>query len=159
MLPLSQRTLVFCPHPGCLQQYGILLNRLEVFHLSLCLNLGEVTAALRSGQHYHLFIYDKFSLSEDDFATLLRLSRNDAIQQFVLVGSFSELERLELLEWAWHNRVPLLQILERPFSLAQLRMAITSLVDYGNSHVGGFRDGQPAFAMAKELSGMPGWPA
>ncbi|MCL6691912.1 hypothetical protein M8R19_24800 [Pseudomonas sp. R3.Fl] len=163
MLPLSRRTLVFCPHPGCLQQYGILLNRLEVFHLSLCVSLAEVDQALSGGQHYNLFIYDKFSLCEDDLATLLHLSRNPQIQQFLLVGSFSDTQRRELLDWAWNQHVPLLQVLERPFSLGQLRAVVASLVDYSEADQGSFPGAHPLVPSEapslKPVRGMPEWPA
>ncbi|SDK02679.1 hypothetical protein SAMN05216189_102721 [Pseudomonas delhiensis] len=162
MLPLSRRTLVFCPHPGCLQQYGILLNRLEVYHLSLCVNLAEVDQALAGGQRYNLFIYDKFSLCEDDLATLLHLSRNPGIQQFLLVGSFSEAQRRELLDWAWRQHVPLLQVLERPFSLGQLRSVVASIVDYSEAEQGSFPGAHPLLPSEalppRSATGMPQWP-
>lgn len=126
----SPRVLVFCPHPGCLQQFAIMLNRLDVFHLSLCASLKEVHAALDSGQRYNLFIFDGFDLPGGDLSALRRLGSRETIEQFLLVGSFSEAQKLEMLRWAWVQRVPLLPMLERPFGPAQLQQALASLVDY-----------------------------
>jgi len=128
MLPASRRVLVFCPHHGCLQQFAIWLNRLEVYHLSLCASPEEVEAALANGQRYNLFIFDDFS--SDDLEYLRRLAKEAAFEQFLLVGGFNEQERLDLLRWAWSRRVPLLRVQERPFGLAHLRQALAALVDY-----------------------------
>lgn len=127
---ISPRVLVFCPHLGCLQQYAILLNRLEVYHLSLCSSLEEVDIALASGQRFNLFIFDNFAPASADLATLRRLGAEDVIEQFLLVGNLSEAQKLTMLRWAWVQRVPLLPVLERPFGLLQLRQALASLVDY-----------------------------
>lgn len=128
MLPASRRVLVFCPHHGCLQQFAIWLNRLEVYHLSLCTSIEEVEATLANGQRYSLFIYDDFS--REDLDHLQRLAHEASIEQFLLIGGFNEQERLDLLRWAWSRRVPLLPVLARPFGLAHLRQALAALVDY-----------------------------
>jgi len=112
-----------------------------------------VSLALESGQHYNLFIYDKFSLSEDDLATLAHLARSPAIEQFLLVGSFTEVQRREMMEWAWQQHVPLLQMLERPFSLGQMRSVIASLVDYADAEQGCFPFAFPL--LTDEVSAPP----
>lgn len=131
MHPSSRRVLVFCPHHGCLQQFAIWLNSLEVYHLSLCASLDQVEAALANGRRYHLVIFDGFST--DDLQFLRRLANEAAIEQFLLVGDFNEQERVDLLRWAWSHRVPILRVLERPFGLAHLRQALSALVDYSGA--------------------------
>lgn len=130
MATISRRAMVLCSHPGRLLNYSVLLNRLEFYHLSLCLNLDEVRKALSSRQRYSLFIHDDFVAGASELLSLKTLSQSNAFRQFLLVGSFSAEEKTGLFQWAWRNRVPLLQVLDKPVSLAQLREITSSMVLY-----------------------------
>ncbi|MCY1394810.1 hypothetical protein D9M71_97370 [compost metagenome] len=121
MSPNRPRVLVLCSHPGRLLNYSVLLNRLNFFHLSLCQNLEEVRKVLLKKNPYALFIYDDFIPGVVELATLRRLSENHSIGQFLLTGSFNEQDKARLFQWACGSRVPLLQVLDKPFTLNQLR--------------------------------------
>ncbi|QRY82423.1 hypothetical protein JVX91_14225 [Pseudomonas sp. PDNC002] len=122
--------MVLCSHPGRLLNYSVLLNRLEFYHLSLCLNLDEVRKALSSRQRYSLFIHDDFVPGPSELLSLKSLSQSNAFRQFLLVGNYSAEEKRGLFQWAWANRVPLLDVLDKPISLAQLREVTSSMVLY-----------------------------
>ena len=124
------RAMVLCSHPGRLLSYSVLLNRLEFYHLSLCLNLDEVRKALSSRQRYSLLIHDGFKPGASELMSLKSLSQSNAFRQFLLVGSYSAEEKRGLFQWAWTHHVPLLDVLDTPVSLAQLREAIGSMVHY-----------------------------
>ncbi|MCY1418988.1 hypothetical protein D3C76_393360 [compost metagenome] len=124
MTPNPRRVLVLCSQPGRLLNYSVLLNRLNYFHLSLCQNLDEVRKVLAKKNPYSLFIYDDFIPGVGEMAPLRRLSENHQIGQFLLVGSFNEHDKTRLFRWACSSSVPLLQVLDKPFNLAQLREAI-----------------------------------
>ncbi|MCP8464897.1 hypothetical protein NK553_13160 [Pseudomonas sp. ZM23] len=126
----SPRAMVLCSHPGRLLNYSVLLNRLEFYHLSLCLNLDEVRKALAAKQRYSLFIHDDFVPGASALMSLKALSQSNAFRQFVLVGNFSAEEKSGLFQWAWTHRVPLLEVLDKPISLAQLREVTGSMVLY-----------------------------
>ncbi|WP_242439400.1 hypothetical protein [Pseudomonas nitroreducens] len=130
MATISRRAMVLCSHPGRLLNYSVLLNRLEFYHLSLCLNLDEVRKALATRQRYGLFIHDDFRPGPSELLSLKALSRSNTFRQFLLVGNYSAEERRGLMQWAWANRVPLLDVLDKPISLAQLREATSSMVLY-----------------------------
>ena len=130
MAAISRRAMVLCSHPGRLLDYSALLNRLEFYHLSLCQDLDEVRKALSSQQRYSLFILDDFAPGPGELMSLKTLSQSNAFRQFVLAGNYSDREKTGLYQWAWRNRVPLLQVLDRPLSLAQLREVANSLVAY-----------------------------
>lgn len=130
MATISRRAMVLCSHPGRLLNYSVLLNRLEFYHLSLCLNLDEVRKALATRQRYGLFIHDDFRPGPSELHSLKVLSRSNTFRQFLLVGNYSVEERRGLMQWAWANRVPLLDVLDKPISLAQLREATSSMVLY-----------------------------
>lgn len=132
MATISRRAMVLCSHPGRLLNYSVLLNRLEFYHLSLCLNLDEVRKALSSRQSYALFIHDDFKPGASELLSLKSLSQSNAFRQFLLVGSYSAEEKRGLFQWAWANRVPLLDVLDKPLSLAQLREVTSSMVLYHN---------------------------
>ncbi|MDN6857430.1 hypothetical protein QO207_12615 [Pseudomonas sp. CAN2814] len=125
-----RRAMVLCSHPGRLLNYSVLLNRLEFYHLSLCLNLDEVRKALSGRQRYSLFIHDDFVPGPNELLSLKSLSQNSAFRQFLLVGNYSAEEKRGLFQWAWANRVPLLDVLDKPLSLAQLREVTSSMVHY-----------------------------
>ncbi|MBD9512443.1 hypothetical protein IB255_01115 [Pseudomonas sp. PDM22] len=122
--------MVLCSHPGRLLNYSVLLNRLEFYHLSLCLNLDEVRKALSGRQRYSLFIHDDFRPGPNELMSLKALSQSNTFRQFLLVGNYSAEERRGLMQWAWANRVPLLDVLDKPISLAQLREVTSSMVLY-----------------------------
>ncbi|MCG8905862.1 hypothetical protein [Pseudomonas sp. DP-17] len=130
MATISRRAMVLCSHPDRLLNYSVLLNRLEFYHLSLCLNLDEVRKALATRQRYGLFIHDDFRPGPSELHSLKALSRSNTFRQFLLVGNYSAEERRGLMQWAWANRVPLLDVLDKPISLAQLREATSSMVLY-----------------------------
>jgi hypothetical protein len=130
MATTSRRVMVLCSHPGRLLSYSVLLNRLEFYHLSLCLNLDEVRKALATRQRYSLFIHDDFRPGPNELLSLKALSRSNTFRQFLLVGNYSTEEKRGLLQWAWANRVPLLDVLDKPLSLAQLREVTNSMVLY-----------------------------
>lgn len=130
MTAISRRAMVLCSHPGRLLDYGVLFNRLEFYHLSLCQGLDEVRKALSRRQHYSLFIHDDFVPGASELMSLKTLSQSNAFHQFVLAGNYSAEEKTALYQWAWRNRVPLLQVLDKPLSLVQLREVTSSLVFY-----------------------------
>ncbi|WP_296285721.1 hypothetical protein [Pseudomonas sp.] len=130
MATISHRAMVLCSHPGRLLNYSVLLNRLEFYHLSLCLNLDEVRKALASRQRYSLFIHDDFRPGAGELLSLKALSQSNTFRQFLLVGHYSAEEKSGLMQWAWANRVPLLDVLDKPVSLAQLREVTSSMVLY-----------------------------
>ncbi|MDF3866005.1 hypothetical protein P3W53_16105 [Pseudomonas denitrificans (nom. rej.)] len=146
MATISRRAMVLCSHPGRLLNYSVLLNRLEFYHLSLCLNLDEVRKALGTRQRYSLFIHDDFRPGPNELMSLKALSRSNTFRQFLLVGSYSAEERRGLMQWAWANRVPLLDVLEKPISLAQLREVTGSMVLYHSE------DEQPIRKSVREFS-------
>lgn len=145
MAAISRRAMVLCSHPGRLLDYSALLNRLEFYHLSLCQDLDAVRKALSSQQRYSLFIYDDFVPGANELMSLQILARGNAFRQFVLAGSYSAEEKAGLYQWAWRNRVPLLQVLDKPLSLAQLREVTSSLVLYHSE------DEQPIRASVGEI--------
>ncbi|MBB4866223.1 hypothetical protein HNP46_005128 [Pseudomonas nitritireducens] len=130
MATISRRAMVLCSHPGRLLNYSVLLNRLEFYHLSLCLNLDEVRKALSARHRYSLFIHDDFAPGPSELLSLKSLSQSNAFRQFLLVGNYSAEEKRGLMQWAWANRVPLLDVLDKPISLAQLREVTSSMVLY-----------------------------
>jgi len=149
MAAISRRAMVLCSHPGRLLDYSALLNRLEFYHLSLCQDMDEVRKALSSQQRYSLFIHDDFVPGASELMSLKTLGQSNAFRQFVLAGHYSSEEKAGLYQWAWRNRVPLLQVLDKPVSLAQLREITGSLVLYQSedaqpirSSVGEIRDYQ-----------------
>lgn len=149
MATISRRAMVLCSHPSRLLNYSVLLNRLEFYHLSLCLNLDEVRKALSTRQRYSLFIHDDFEPGPNELLRLKVLSQSNAFRQFVLVGNLSAEEKRGVFQWAWKNRVPLLQVADKPLSLAQLREITSSIVLYHSedelpirSAVGEIRDYQ-----------------
>ncbi|MDH1010563.1 hypothetical protein N5J43_11920 [Pseudomonas nicosulfuronedens] len=151
MATISRRAMVLCSHPGRLLNYSVLLNRLEFYHLSLCLNLDEVRKALSGRQRYSLFIHDDFRPGPNELMSLKALSQSNTFRQFLLVGNYSAEEKRGLMQWAWANRVPLLDVLDKPLSLAQLREVTGSMVLYHSEDqqpirksVGEFRDFAPA---------------
>lgn len=151
MATISRRAMVLCSHPGRLLNYSALLNRLEFYHLSLCLNLDEVRKALSGRQRYSLFIHDDFRPGPNELMSLKALSQSNTFRQFLLVGNYSAEEKRGLMQWAWANRVPLLDVLDKPLSLAQLREVTGSMVLYHSEDqqpirksVGEFRDFAPA---------------
>lgn len=151
MATISRRAMVLCSHPGRLLNYSVLLNRLELYHLSLCLNLDEVRKALSGRQRYSLFIHDDFRPGPNELMSLKALSQSNTFRQFLLVGNYSAEEKRGLMQWAWANRVPLLDVLDKPLSLAQLREVTGSMVLYHSEDqqpirksVGEFRDFAPA---------------
>lgn len=145
MAAISRRAMVLCAHPGRLMDYGALLNCLEFYHLSLCQDLDEVRKVLASQQRYSLFIHDDFVPGPDELVSLKTLGQSNAFRQFVLVGSYSAEEKTGLFQWAWRHRVPLLRVLDKPVSLAQLREITDSLVLYHGE------DEQPIRASVSEL--------
>lgn len=54
------------------------------------------------------------------------LNQSNAFRQFVLAGNYNIEEKAGLYQWAWKNRV-LVQILDKPLSLARLRKVTSSL--------------------------------
>ncbi|KJK00654.1 hypothetical protein UB43_14325 [Pseudomonas sp. 21] len=138
--------MVLCSHPGRLLNYSVLLNRLEFYHLSLCLNLDEVRKALSGRQRYSLFIHDDFRPGQSELLSLKALSQSNTFRQFLLVGNYSAEERRGLMQWAWANRVPLLDVLDKPISLAQLREVTSSMVLYHSE------DEQPIRKAVREFS-------
>ncbi|MFJ3049365.1 MULTISPECIES: hypothetical protein [Pseudomonas nitroreducens/multiresinivorans group] len=130
MATISRRAMVLCSHPGRLLNYSVLLNRLEFYHLSLCLNLDEVRKALANRQRYSLFIHDDFRPGPSELLSLKALSQSNTFRQFLLVGHYSAEEKRGLMQWAWANRVPLLDVLDKPLSLAQLREVTSGMVLY-----------------------------
>ena len=130
MATISRRAMVLCSHPGRLLNYSVLLNRLEFYHLSLCLNLDEVRKALATRQRYSLFIHDDFRPGPGELLSLKALSQSNTFRQFLLVGHYSAEEKRGLMQWAWANRVPLLDVLDKPLSLAQLREVTSGMVLY-----------------------------
>lgn len=151
MATISRRAMVLCSHPGRLLNYSVLLNRLEFYHLSLCLNLDEVRKALATRQRYSLFIHDDFRPGQSELLSLKALSQSNTFRQFLLVGSYSAEEKRGLMQWAWSNRVPLLDVVDKPLSLAQLREVTSSMVLYHSEDeqtirksVGEFNDFAPA---------------
>ncbi|MFR0688369.1 hypothetical protein ACLUTX_03170 [Enterobacterales bacterium AE_CKDN230030158-1A_HGKHYDSX7] len=130
MATISRRAMVLCSHPGRLLNYSVLLNRLEFYHLSLCLNLDEVRKALSGRQRYSLFIHDDFRPGTSELLSLKALSQSNSFRQFLLVGHYSAEEKRGLFQWAWANRVPLLDVLDKPLSLAQLREVTSGMVLY-----------------------------
>lgn len=145
MATISHRAMVLCSHPGRLLNYSVLLNRLEFYHLSLCLNLDEVRKALATRQRYSLFIHDDFRPGPNELLSLKALSRSNTFRQFLLVGHYSAEEKRGLMQWAWANRVPLLDVLDKPVSLAQLREVTSSMVLYHSE------DEQPIRKSVREL--------
>ncbi|WP_256676151.1 hypothetical protein [Pseudomonas sp. SCB32] len=145
MTAISRRAMVLCSHPGRLLDYSVLLNRLEFYHLSLCQDLDEVRKALSSQQRYSLLIHDDFAPGASELMSLKILSQSNAFRQFVLAGNYSVEEKTGLYQWAWKNRVPLLQVLDKPLSLAQLREVTSSLVLYHSE------DAQPIRSSVTEL--------
>jgi len=146
MATISRRAMVLCSHPGRLLNYSVLLNRLEFYHLSLCLNLDEVRKALSGRQRYSLFIHDDFRPGPNELMSLKALSQSNTFRQFLLVGNYSAEERRGLMQWAWANRVPLLDVLDKPISLAQLREVTGSMVLYHSE------DEQPIRKSVREFS-------
>ncbi|MFK8399353.1 hypothetical protein M2D07_012680 [Pseudomonas sp. BGr12] len=146
MATISRRAMVLCSHPGRLLNYSVLLNRLEFYHLSLCLNLDEVRKALSGRQRYSLFIHDDFRPGPNELMSLKALSQSNTFRQFLLVGNYSAEERRGLMQWAWANRVPLLDVLDKPISLAQLREVTSSMVLYHSE------DEQPIRKSVREFS-------
>ncbi|WP_256676114.1 hypothetical protein [Pseudomonas sp. SCB32] len=130
MAAISRRAMVLCSHPGRLLDYSVLFNRLEFYHLSLCQDMDEVRKALSSQQRYSLLVLDDFVPGAGELMSLKTLSQSNAFRQFVLAGNYSAEEKTGLYQWAWRNRVPLLQVLDKPLSLAQLREVTSSMVLY-----------------------------
>ncbi|WP_371234359.1 hypothetical protein ACAW63_13765 [Pseudomonas sp. QE6] len=145
MAAISRRAMVLCSHPGRLLDYSVQLNRLEFYHLSLCQDLDEVRKALSSQQRYGLFIHDDFVPGPSELMNLKTLSQGNAFHHFVLVGSYSPEQKSGLYQWAWRNRVPLLQVLDKPLSLAQLREVTSSVVLYHSE------DEQPIHSSVSEI--------
>ncbi len=145
MAAISRRAMVLCAHPGRLLDYSVLLNRLEFYHLSLCQDLDEVRKALSSQLRYSLFILDDFVPGPSELMSLRTLSQSNAFRQFALAGNYSAEQKTGLYQWAWRNRVPLLQVLDKPLSLAQLREVTSSMVLYHSE------DEQPIRASVGEI--------
>ncbi|MOA43383.1 hypothetical protein D3C78_1655300 [compost metagenome] len=58
------------------------------------------------------------------------MNRGNSFGQLVLIGNTTELEKEQLYQWAWDNRIPLLRVLNHPVIFANFRELIDSLVFY-----------------------------
>lgn len=130
MTTTSQRVMVLCSHSGRLINYSALLNHLEFYQVSLCQSLEQVREVLTSRQVYSLFIYDDFEPEFGGLMMLKLLSQRNIFSQLVLVGCFSDEQKMVLFQWAWRNHVPLLGVLDKPIKLAQLRDITNSMILY-----------------------------
>lgn len=130
MALISRNVMVLCPHPGHLLNYSVLFNRLGIFKVHLCADLDDVQNALLKHPHYDLFVYDGPNPDIHILGALREMSDADNFSQLVLAGGFTKADRHRLLDWAWGNRVPLLQLLDKPFTVVELREAVDSLVTY-----------------------------
>ncbi|MNO59775.1 hypothetical protein D3C76_503710 [compost metagenome] len=130
MAPIPRNVMVLCPHLGRLLNYSVLFNRLGIFKVHLCADLEDVQHALARHRHYDLFLYDGPNPDVHILGAFHAMSAANSFCQLVLAGSFTKTDRHRLFDWAWDNRVPLLQLLEKPFTLLGLREVVDGLVSY-----------------------------
>ncbi|MCY1432737.1 hypothetical protein D9M71_487440 [compost metagenome] len=130
MPSLSCKVMVLCSNPGRLIEYSVLLNRLQLFKLNLCTDFNEVQKALVKQNHYELFIHADFTPEAGTLSRLQSMNRENSFGQLVLIGETTDLEKEQLYQWAWDNRIPLLRVLNHPVTFAKFRELIDSLVFY-----------------------------
>lgn len=128
MFGYSARALVLCNNSGRQLVLSAMLNRLGIFRMALCANVEELQKACAGRPPFDLFLVDDFIPGIDELLHLENMSKAGDFNQLVLVGSQTASERNQLFKWAWKKHVGLLDIIERPVSMARLREALDRLV-------------------------------
>lgn len=128
MFGTSVRALVLCGNSGRQITFSAMLNRLGIFRMALCSNVEELQEACARHPSFDLFIIEDFTPGIEELRRLENMSRAGDFSQVILMGNHTSNERAQLFKWAWAHHVALLDVIEKPISVARLCEALDRLV-------------------------------
>jgi len=115
-----EKIIVVCRHSGVLLNYGIMLNTLGYFNLSLCSNMEEAIRVMECKGEIDFFLLDDFKLGSNDAMDVKNVSCYGRVKRFLLVGDFRFDDHCLVFKWAKSNCVSLLGMIRHPIFPAEL---------------------------------------
>lgn len=123
----QKNIIVLCRHAGVLLNYGVLLNRLGCFNVSLCSSMKEVLSALKYKGGADYFLLDDFKVGSVDEYHIKSLGCGRLIKRFLLVGDFLYDDRCRVFEWARTHHISLLGMMKQPVCSIELKLYLDTI--------------------------------
>lgn len=113
--------VVLCRHAGVLLNYGVLLNQLGYFNVSLCSSMKDVSTALSARGGADCLLLDDFKAGSVDEFHIRSLNYGCLVQGFLLVGDFLYDGRYRVFEWARAHHISQLGMIKNPVCSVELK--------------------------------------
>jgi hypothetical protein len=118
----NSKIVVLCTHAGVSLNYGILLNQLGYFNISLCRSMSDAIKATNYKSGADIFLLDDFKTDHTHKREVKNLCDSGLVSNLILVGDFIFDDHNHTFGWARTFGIPLLAMIRHPICPKILRM-------------------------------------